>query len=92
MALGGSSNTALHIPALASEFEKNGVSVDLELFDEISKKIPHIALISPAGQDTMMDLHEAGGIPAVLKTIENRIRLHQLLLALVNQLKKILKI
>lgn len=73
MALGGSSNTALHIPALAHELEKYGVSVDLDLFDEISKNVPHIALISPAGQDTMMDLHKAGGIPAVLKTIESKL-------------------
>lgn len=73
MALGGSSNTALHLPALASEFSNYGVEVDLELFDEISKKVPHIALISPAGEDTMRDLHNAGGIPAVLKVIESKI-------------------
>ncbi|MDL2246162.1 dihydroxy-acid dehydratase [Methanobrevibacter sp. OttesenSCG-928-K11] len=73
MALGGSSNTALHIPAIASELEKSGVKVDLDLFDEISKNVPHIALISPAGEDTMLDLHEAGGIPAVLKTLESKI-------------------
>lgn len=71
MALGGSSNTALHIPALASEVA--GVNVDLDLFDEISRKVPHIALISPAGEDTMMDLHLAGGIPAVLKTLGDKI-------------------
>jgi len=76
MALGGSSNTALHIPALASEVD--GVDVDLELFDEISRKVPHIALISPAGEDTMMDLHLAGGIPAVLKTLEDKIDTSQL--------------
>ncbi|MCC7553859.1 MAG: dihydroxy-acid dehydratase [Methanobacteriaceae archaeon] len=73
MALGGSSNTALHIPAIASELEKHDIKVDLDLFDKISKEIPHIALISPAGDDTMMDLHEAGGIPAVLKTLESKI-------------------
>lgn len=73
MALGGSSNTALHLPALASEFSNYGVEVDLELFDEVSKKVPHIALISPAGEDTMRDLHNAGGIPAVLKAIESKI-------------------
>ena len=67
MALGGSSNTALHIPAIA--YEVDGVDVDLELFDKISREVPHIALISPAGEDTMMDLHLAGGIPAVLKTL-----------------------
>ena len=76
MALGGSSNTALHIPALASEVE--GVSVDLDLFDEISRNVPHIALISPAGEDTMMDLHLAGGIPAVLKTLADKIDTSQL--------------
>jgi len=73
MALGGSSNTALHIPAIASEFENNGVNVDLELFDKISKIVPHIASMSPAGKDTMKDLHLAGGIPAVLKNIETKL-------------------
>lgn len=73
MALGGSSNTALHLPALASELSKFGVEVDLNLFDEISKKVPHIALISPAGEDTMRDLHNAGGIPAVLKELGDKI-------------------
>ena len=71
MALGGSSNTALHIPAIANEV--SGVSVDLDLFDKISREVPHIALISPAGEDTMMDLHLAGGIPAVLKTLGDKI-------------------
>ncbi|OQD58595.1 dihydroxy-acid dehydratase [Methanobrevibacter arboriphilus JCM 13429 = DSM 1125] len=73
MALGGSSNTALHIPAIASEFEDRGIQVDLELFDKVSKLVPHIASMSPAGKDTMLDLHEAGGIPSVLKTIESKI-------------------
>ena len=76
MALGGSSNTALHIPAIANEVA--GVSVDLELFDIISRNVPHIALISPAGEDTMMDLHNAGGIPAVLKTLGDKIDTLQL--------------
>lgn len=71
MALGGSSNTALHIPALANELDN--VEVDLDLFDKISKNVPHIALISPAGEDTMMDLHLAGGIPAVLKNLGDKI-------------------
>lgn len=73
MALGGSSNTALHIPAIAAELEDKGVSVNLDLFDEISNQIPHIALLSPAGQDTMYDLHKAGGIPAVLKSIQSKL-------------------
>ena len=73
MALGGSSNTALHIPAIAAEFDN--LNVDLDLFDKISNEVPHIALLSPAGQDTMKDLHNAGGIPAVLKTIESELNL-----------------
>ncbi|MCK9151159.1 dihydroxy-acid dehydratase [Methanobacterium alcaliphilum] len=70
LALGGSSNTALHIPAIASELEEHCVKVDLELFDVLSKKIPHIASISPAGEHMMLDLDRAGGIPAVLKALE----------------------
>jgi dihydroxy-acid dehydratase len=73
MALGGSSNTALHIPAIASELEEKGIKMNLELFDKISKIVPHIASMSPAGKDTMKDLHEAGGIPAVLKTIKSKL-------------------
>lgn len=73
MALGGSSNTALHIPAIAYELRNNGVKVDLELFDKVSKNVPHITSISPAGNHTMLDLHNAGGIPAVLKAIEEKL-------------------
>ena len=71
LALGGSSNTTLHLPAIAHELEDKGVSVDLELFEEYSKKIPHIAAISPSGKHSMLDLDRAGGIPAVLKALEN---------------------
>jgi dihydroxy-acid dehydratase len=73
LALGGSSNTALHIPAIAYELENFGVKVDLDLFDKISRNVPHIASISPAGNHTMMDLHNAGGIPGVLKAIWEKI-------------------
>ena len=71
MALGGSSNTALHIPAIANELKD--VNVTLDLFDKISRTTPHICLISPAGTHTMKDLHNAGGIPGVLKTLESKI-------------------
>ena len=50
-----------------------GVKVDLDLFDKMSKEIPHIASISPAGEHMMLDLDRAGGIPAVLKTLESKI-------------------
>ncbi|MBU4536045.1 MAG: dihydroxy-acid dehydratase [Euryarchaeota archaeon] len=75
MALGGSSNTALHIPAIASELEDKGVKVDLSLFDKMSKKIPHLTPISPAGEHMIIDLHQAGGIPAVLKVLESKLDL-----------------
>ncbi len=75
MALGGSSNTALHIPAIASELEDKGVKVDLSLFDKMSKNIPHLTSISPAGEHMIIDLHQAGGIPAVLKVLESKLDL-----------------
>lgn len=73
LALGGSTNTTLHIPAIASELEDNGVNINLDTFDKLSKDIPHITKLSPSGEYTMMDLDRAGGIPAVLKVIEGKI-------------------
>ena len=54
-------------------FENKGVKVNLDLFEEFSNKIPHITLLSPAGSSTMLDLHNAGGIPAVLKSLDSKI-------------------
>ncbi|MBI5741557.1 MAG: dihydroxy-acid dehydratase [Nitrospirae bacterium] len=68
LALGGSTNTALHIPAMAHEA---GVSLSLELFDEIGKKTPHIADMLPGGAHYLEDLEYAGGIPAVLKRLRS---------------------
>lgn len=73
LALGGSSNTTLHLPAIAYELEDKGVKVDMELFEKYSKKIPHIAAISPSGKHSMLDLDRAGGIPAVLKVLEENL-------------------
>jgi dihydroxy-acid dehydratase len=64
MALGGSTNTVLHLMAIAHEA---GVKLDLEDFDRISRKTPNIAKLEPAGEYYMEDLDNAGGIPAVLK-------------------------
>ncbi|AXV37698.1 MAG: dihydroxy-acid dehydratase [Methanobacterium sp. BRmetb2] len=75
MALGGSTNTILHIPAIASELEDKGVKIDLELFDKLEREIPHLAAISPSGPYSMLDLDKAGSIPAVLKNIEEKINL-----------------
>ena len=66
MALGGSTNSVLHLEALAYEL---GIDLPLEVFDEISKKVPHIASISPAGKHFVVDLDRAGGIPAILKEL-----------------------
>jgi len=73
LALGGSSNTALHVPAIANELVSQGVVVDLNLFDDLSKKIPHITSISPSGVHSMLDLDKAGGIPAVIKVLESKL-------------------
>jgi len=64
MALGGSTNTVLHIPAIAHECR---ISLPLDLFNNISKKTPHIADMLPGGSYYLEDLEYAGGIPAVLK-------------------------
>lgn len=67
LALGGSTNTVLHIPAIAHEA---GVKLPIETFDELSKKTPHIANMIPGGEHYMEDLDYAGGIPAVLKRLK----------------------
>ena len=66
MALGGSTNTCLHIPAIAHEA---GIELPLEVFDEVSRRVPHITSLRPGGEYFMEDLFYAGGIPAVLKRI-----------------------
>lgn len=68
MALGGSTNTCLHIPAIAHDAD---VEIKLELFDEISRKTPHITDLRPGGDYFMEDLDYAGGIPAVLQTLKH---------------------
>jgi len=78
MALGGSSNTALHIPAIAYELKEKGVEINLEIFDHLSREVPHITAISPSGKHTMLDLDKAGGIPAVLKVLDDKIVLNVL--------------
>jgi dihydroxy-acid dehydratase len=70
MAMGGSSNTVLHIKAIANEL---GVGLPLKEFDKISRQIPHIVNLRPGGDYFMEDLDAAGGIPAVLKRLQNRL-------------------
>jgi len=70
MALGGSSNTVLHLMAIAHEA---GIKLDLKTFDRISRQTPHITNLEPAGPYFMEDLEYAGGIPAVLKRLKGKL-------------------
>jgi dihydroxy-acid dehydratase len=66
MALGCSTNTVLHVPAIAREA---GIDLPLDLFNEISVKTPHLCSMSPGGVHHMEDLDAAGGVPAVMKVL-----------------------
>jgi dihydroxy-acid dehydratase len=70
MALGGSTNTILHLPAIANEA---GIKLDLDMFDNISKQVAHIASLEPAGDHYMEDLDNAGGVPAVLSVLAKKL-------------------
>jgi dihydroxy-acid dehydratase len=70
MALGGSTNTCLHIPAIAHEA---GSSVTLDAFNAIAAATPHICNIRPSGEYFMEDLYYAGGIPGVLNRLQDLI-------------------
>ncbi len=69
MAIGGSSNTILHLPAIVNEL---GLNFNLELVDKISASTPNLCRISPAGTDHLADLDEAGGIPAVMNELAKK--------------------
>lgn len=68
MALGCSSNTVLHLPAIAHEA---GLKINLEDINAISKATPHLAKLSPAGNVSLGDLEQAGGVSAVLKLLDD---------------------
>ncbi len=67
LALGGSTNTILHLLALARERELEEIT--LSTFDELSREIPHLVMLEPAGDLFMEDLHWAGGIPALQRVL-----------------------
>jgi len=73
MGIGGSSNTVLHLLAIANEAE---IALPLSLFDSISAKTPYITKLSPGGTHHMQDLNEAGGITAVMKELANKGIIH----------------
>jgi dihydroxy-acid dehydratase len=69
MALGCSTNTVLHLPAV---FREAGLPITLEIFDQVSRNTPNLCRLSPAGPHYMEDLHRAGGIPAVMSELDKR--------------------
>ena len=74
MALGGSSNTALHLPAIAHEA---GVSLTLDDFNRIAGDTPQLAKLSPSGKYFIEDLHAAGGVYAVMHRLQEQGHLHE---------------
>ncbi|WP_031516773.1 dihydroxy-acid dehydratase [Desulfofalx alkaliphila] len=69
MALGCSTNTVLHLPAIAREA---GLELNLDKINEISAKTPNLCKLSPAGHHHVEDLHRAGGIPAVMAELAGK--------------------
>lgn len=72
MAMGGSTNTVLHIPAIAHEV---GIEVSLDLFDEISRRTPYLCKLRPSGKLEMIDVEMAGGIPQVMCNLRDYLNL-----------------
>ncbi len=73
MALGGSTNTVLHLTAIAKEA---GLTLPLKVFDEIGRKVPHISSMVPSGINTLEDLDAAGSVPAVMNQIKSLLHLN----------------
>jgi len=72
LAIGGSTNSTLHLPAIAHEL---GLTLPLSRFNELNKKIPTLLSITPSGPHLIMDLYAAGGIPAVMKVMAEDLNL-----------------
>ena len=73
MALGCSTNTVLHVPAIAHEA---GIELDLNAFNEVSARTPHLCSLRPGGSHFLEDLDLAGGVPAVMKELTARGLIH----------------
>jgi dihydroxy-acid dehydratase len=75
MAIGGSTNTVLHVMAIAAEF---GLDLNIERFDQLSRATPHLVNLRPGGPHHILDLERAGGIPAVMNRLGSRLHLDAL--------------
>ncbi len=73
MALGCSTNTVLHVPAIAKEA---GVDLTLDLFNAVSEKVPHLCSLIPGGPHSLQQLDEAGGVPAVISELTKKNIIH----------------
>jgi dihydroxy-acid dehydratase len=73
MALGCSTNTVLHVPAIAKEA---GVNLTLDLFNTVSEKAPHLCSLIPGGPHSLQQLDEAGGVPAVISELAKNNIIH----------------
>jgi len=73
LALGGSTNTTLHLPAIA---HAAGVDFDIELFNQIGGKVPHLCSMSPGGSYHIQDLYQAGGVQALMAQLSAKGLLH----------------
>jgi dihydroxy-acid dehydratase len=74
MALGCSTNTVLHVPAIAQEA---GIELELDVFNRVSARTPHLCSLRPAGPHFLEDLHAAGGVQAVMKVLGDAGLIHQ---------------
>lgn len=75
MAIGGSTNTTLHLPAIAHAF---GMQLTLETFDKLSRTTPHITSLKPGGINYMLDFDRAGGIQAIMQKLRTKLHLDQM--------------
>ena len=75
MAIGGSTNTTLHLPAIAHEF---GLKLPLEKFDELSQTIPNLISLRPGGSNFMLHFDRAGGVQAVMQRLFSKLHIDQL--------------
>lgn len=75
MAIGGSTNTVLHMPAIAAEF---GLKLDLATIDRLSRETPHLVNLRPGGPYHMIDLDRAGGIPAIMSRLSEKLNMDAL--------------
>lgn len=75
MAIGGSTNTALHLPAIALEY---GLTLPILRFDQISKETPHLINLRPGGNRYLIDFERAGGVPAIQERLQSKLYLDTL--------------